>query len=73
VSAAGPYAERPFFEALLSARISQLRESEAQYRGIFENAQEEIFQTTPDGGQLRVNPALARICGYPSPRLLSPN
>ncbi|WP_043741934.1 sensor domain-containing protein [Novispirillum itersonii] len=51
----------------LTAYLSeQLRESEAQYRSIFENAQEGIYQTTPDGRYLRVNPALARIYGYPS-------
>lgn len=70
MSAAGPYAERPFSEALLSAQVSRLRDSEAQYRSIFENAQEGIYQTTPDGGYLRVNPALARIYGYPSPDAL---
>jgi len=70
VSAAGPYAERPFSEALLAAQLARLRDSEAQYRSIFENAQEGIYQTTPDGGYLRVNQALARIYGYPSPDAL---
>lgn len=49
---------------------AQLRDSEAQYRSIFENAQEGIYQTTPDGRYLRVNPALARIYGYSSPDAL---
>lgn len=70
MSASGPYGERPFSEALLSAQVARLRESEAQYRSIFENAQEGIYQTTPDGGYLRVNPALARIYGYDSPDAL---
>ena len=44
-----------------------LRESEEQYRSIFENAVEGIFQTTLDGKYVAVNPALARIYGYDSP------
>jgi diguanylate cyclase (GGDEF)-like protein/PAS domain S-box-containing protein len=44
-----------------------LRDAEEQYRQIFENAQEGIYQTTPGGGYLKVNPALARIYGYDSP------
>jgi len=47
-----------------------LRDSEQQYRSIFENAQEGIYQTTPRGGYLKVNPALARIYGYDSPDAL---
>src|SRR4030067_2581439 len=43
-----------------------LREAEARYRGIFENAVEGIFQTTPDGYFLAINPALARMLGYGS-------
>lgn len=44
-----------------------LREAEANYRGIFENAVEGIFQTTPDGHYLAANPMLAKIYGYDSP------
>ncbi|MCD8489349.1 MAG: EAL domain-containing protein [Desertifilum sp.] len=47
-----------------------LRRAEAQYRNIFENAVEGIFQTTPEGYFLKANPALARICGYDSPEAL---
>ncbi|WP_019502570.1 response regulator [Pseudanabaena sp. PCC 6802] len=46
---------------------SQLREAESKYRSIFENAIEGIFQTTPDGRYLNINPALARMYGYSSP------
>lgn len=42
-------------------------ETEVQYKSIFENAVEGIYQTTVDGHYLCVNPALARIYGYPSP------
>lgn len=44
-----------------------LRIAEENYRGIFENALEGIFQSTPNGAFIRVNPALARIYGYDSP------
>jgi len=42
-------------------------ETEARYRNIFDNALEGIFQTTPDGRYLNVNPAFARMFGYSSP------
>ncbi len=44
-----------------------LRISEAKYRSLFENAVEGIFQTTPGGRFISVNPALARICGFDAP------
>lgn len=47
-----------------------LRQAEEKYRSIFENAIEGIFQTTPDGRYLSVNPALARMYGYASPEEL---
>ncbi len=47
-----------------------LRKAEQQYRGIFENALEGLYQTTPDGRFIRANPALARMCGYATPEAL---
>jgi PAS domain S-box-containing protein len=44
-----------------------LQESEARYRGIFENAVVGIFQSTPEGRLLSVNPAMARMFAYASP------
>jgi len=44
-----------------------LIKSEEKYRNIFENASEGIFQVTPDGRYLSVNPTLAKIHGYDSP------
>src|ERR687893_1397012 len=41
--------------------------AEENYRSIFENAVEGIFQTTADGRYLTANPALARMYGYASP------
>jgi PAS domain S-box-containing protein len=45
-----------------------LRDAEARYRSIFENATEGIFRSTPEGRVLIANPALARMFGYPSPQ-----
>jgi PAS domain S-box-containing protein len=43
-----------------------LKVAEENYRSIVENAVEGIFQTTPDGCYLNVNPALARMYGFES-------
>jgi diguanylate cyclase (GGDEF)-like protein/PAS domain S-box-containing protein len=47
-----------------------LRRAERNYRSIFENALEGIFQSTIDGHFLVANPACARILGYSSPEEL---
>jgi PAS domain S-box-containing protein len=44
-----------------------LQIAEENYRGIFENALEGIYQSTPHGIFIRVNPAMARMYGYASP------
>ena len=44
-----------------------LREAERNYRGIFDKAIVGIFQSTPDGSLLSVNPAMAFTFGYDSP------
>lgn len=44
-----------------------LLKSEQDYRNIYDNAMVGIFQSLPEGRYLRVNPALARIHGFPSP------
>ena len=54
----------------ISARIQAeraLRASESRLRSISENSVEGIFQSTPEGRFLWVNPACARIFGYSSP------
>src|SRR5690242_15314077 len=38
-----------------------------RYASIVQNAVEGIFQSTPDGHYLLVNPALAKLYGYSSP------
>ncbi len=45
-------------------------EDEIKYRGMFENAIEGIYQSTPDGRYLVVNAALARMYGYETPEEL---
>lgn len=45
-----------------------VRDAEAKYRSIYENAMEGVFQIKADGrGFISANPALARILGYDSP------
>src|SRR5207245_740499 len=54
--------------ALESASLyTQVHNAEKNYRSIFENAIEGIFQSTPEGSFFNVNPAMARILGYESP------
>ncbi|BBD08408.1 ATP-binding protein [Desulfovibrio ferrophilus] len=43
-----------------------LATAERKYRGIFENAMEGIFQSSPEGKLLSANPAFARFLGYSS-------
>jgi PAS domain S-box-containing protein len=45
-----------------------LRIAEENYRSIFENALEGIFQSSLEGRYLNVNSAMARIYGYDSPQ-----
>ncbi len=47
-----------------------LRDSEAQYRRLFEHAALGVFQSTVDGLLIRVNPACAAMFGYDSPRAM---
>jgi diguanylate cyclase (GGDEF)-like protein/PAS domain S-box-containing protein len=47
------------------------RAADEKYRAIFENAVEGIYQVRVDGGFVRVNPAMARIFGFESPRELA--
>ncbi len=47
-----------------------VRQSEERYRSLFENALEGIFQITPEGHFLSVNPAYARLLGFESPEAM---
>ncbi|MEQ8956405.1 MAG: GAF domain-containing protein, partial [Coleofasciculus sp. C2-GNP5-27] len=51
----------------LERQMQALQKAENNYRSIFENAVEGIYQTTPDEHYISANPALARIYGYNSP------
>jgi PAS domain S-box-containing protein len=44
-----------------------LRLAEEKYHSIFENALEGIYQSSPEGRYLNVNPAMASLHGYSSP------
>ncbi|MDW7650253.1 MAG: PAS domain S-box protein [Bacillota bacterium] len=44
----------------------QLERSEEKFRLLFENAQEGIFQSTPEGKILLANPAFVKMLGYSS-------
>lgn len=46
--------------------LAQLATSEKQYRSIFENATDGLFQATKEGKIITANPAFARILGYQS-------
>jgi PAS domain S-box-containing protein len=43
-----------------------LRESERQYRNLFENIPTGVYRTTPDGRIVMANPSLVRMLGYSS-------
>ncbi|MBF0482290.1 MAG: PAS domain S-box protein [Desulfovibrionaceae bacterium] len=47
--------------------LSRLGRADEKYRSFFENAVEGIFQSTPSGHFIAVNPALATTLGYDSP------
>ncbi|WP_439345394.1 PAS domain S-box protein [Vacuolonema iberomarrocanum] len=52
----------------LKSSFDALRIAEENYRSIFENALEGIFQSSPEGEFISVNPAMAKIYGYDSPQ-----
>ena len=54
----------------LAVRTREILESEKQFRLLFTEAKEGIYQTTPDGKFIQVNPALAEILGYDSTEAL---
>ncbi len=51
--------------------VTDRKRAEEQYRLLFERAIEGIYQSTPEGRFLVVNPALARMLGYDSPQDLT--
>lgn len=51
---------------LIGVRLKMTDQTITNYRAIFENVVEGIFQATPDGRFIDVNPSLVRILGYGS-------
>jgi len=47
-----------------------LKIADINYRSLFENAVEGIFQSTPEGYYISVNAALAQLYGYESPEAM---
>ena len=54
--------------ASLEKMTHRLSRAEEEYREIFQNAVEGIYQSIPEGKLIRVNPAMAEIFGYASPQ-----
>jgi PAS domain S-box-containing protein len=57
----------------LEKQKSALIESQNKYQNIYENSMEGVFQSTPDGRYLDLNPAMAHIYGYESPKEMLEN
>jgi len=51
----------------ITTQMEELRLAEKKFREIFENAVEGIFQFSPEGAFLNVNPAMAKLMGYDNP------
>ncbi|SFR59414.1 PAS domain S-box-containing protein [Marinobacter daqiaonensis] len=66
----GSHSVRKNYYPALQERLEELERERNRYKWLFENALHGIFQGNLNGGFLAVNPALARICGYPSPQAL---
>ncbi|MFZ5427731.1 MAG: PAS domain S-box protein [Thermodesulfobacteriota bacterium] len=47
--------------------LTPLKQAERKYKSFFKNAVEGVFQSTPDGRFIAVNPALCDILGYSGP------
>ena len=59
-----------FFQDITERRQAEdaRQVAEENYRGLFMNALGGIFQTSPEGRYLQVNPALAQMYGYETPQ-----
>ncbi len=56
--------------AFLQGQSARVREDEARFRSLFENASHGVWQATPTGKYLCLNPAMAAIYGYETPEEL---
>lgn len=57
----------PFDITAKLATERALRDSEARYRELFENAVGGVYRATPEGRFISVNPAMARLYGFDNP------
>jgi PAS domain S-box-containing protein len=53
--------------------LDELERGERRFKDLFTHAIEGIYQSTPDGQYMSINPALARIYGYASPEEMLAN
>ncbi len=51
----------------IQLQMKEISDAEKKYHSIFENAMEGIFQSTPQGRYISVNPSFAQIHGFNSP------
>src|ERR1700722_12676200 len=63
-----PIAYEGLIQDITARKLAEdaVTEAERRYRGLFDNAIEGIFRTSPDGHFIEANPALAQICGFDS-------
>src|SRR3989441_5680420 len=54
------------YTTLFRSDISDRREAEHRYRELFDNIQEGLFFSTPEGRFIEVNDAMVRMLGYAS-------
>jgi PAS domain S-box-containing protein len=59
--------KRQLDEDALKSELAERKRAEDNYRSIFNNSIDGIFQSLDDGHFITVNPAMARIYGYESP------
>lgn len=57
-------------EELVDKRTAELKNSEQQYRSLFNGLPIGLYRSTPDGRLLESNPALQQMLGYPVRELL---
>jgi len=63
----GAAIKRQMDEAALQSELAERKLAEENYRSIFNNSIDGIFQSMDEGRFITVNPAMARIYGYDSP------
>ncbi len=62
----GEFSSRKSYYPELLTKIDELEAEKERYKWLFENALHGIFQARDEGPIITANPAIARICGYPS-------